>query len=48
MDIGQVEDANRPRAGRQYGYLDPTQPERIDLIQPGVRQAAGADRPDAE
>jgi hypothetical protein len=44
MDIGQMQDANGPRTERQHGHIHPPQLEGIDLIQPGVRQAAGADR----
>ena len=48
MDIGQMQYANGPRTRGQHRDIHPTQSERIDLVQPGVRQAAGADRPDAE
>ena len=48
MEIGNVQYANGPRTWRQDRDIDPTEPERIDLVQPRVRQAAGADRPNAE
>ncbi len=48
MHVGDVQYPNGPRTGRQYWHIHPTQPERVDLIQPRVRQAAGADRPDAQ
>jgi uncharacterized protein len=48
MEIGNVQNADGPRTRRQHWDIEPTQPERIDLVQSRVRQAAGAHRPNAE
>ena len=39
---------NRSRTAGQDRQSEPPQAKRIDLVQPGVRQAPGTDRPDAE
>jgi uncharacterized protein len=39
---------NRSRTAGQDRHSEPAQAKRIDLVQPGVRQAASTDRPDAE
>jgi hypothetical protein len=48
MDVGNVQNANGLRTRRKDRDIDPTEPERIDLIKPRVRQTADAKRPNAE
>ena len=46
-DQTHAERGYRPGPDWQHRYRHPTQPEGIDLVQSGVRQAAGANRTDA-
>ena len=49
MQIGHVQHANgAAHLTAAPVPVDATQPEGIDLVQPGVRQTADANRPDAE